>query len=109
MNDTRYNGAVCGGIAPQLFGHQTPGFASHTFQESSEEAFGGPLIATGFDQDVNHNPILIDSPPEIVPLTLYDQEDFVYVLRSRKDALVIAKASGRILTQISDTIVGWSQ
>ncbi len=54
----------------QLVGHQTPGLASLTFQESTEEAFGGPLIATWLDQDVNYIPVLIDSSTEIMPLLL---------------------------------------
>ncbi len=70
VNDTGHNGAVCGGIAPQLVGHQPPGFASLTFQESTEEAVGGPLIATGLDQDVNDIPVLIDSSTAIMPLLL---------------------------------------
>ncbi len=55
---------------PQLVGYQPPGLASLTFQESTEEAFGGQLIATGLDQDVNDIPVLIDSSTEIMPLLL---------------------------------------
>lgn len=70
VNDTGHNGAVRGGIAPQFVGHQPPGFASLTFQEPTEEAFGGSLIATWLNQDVNHIPVLIDSSPEILPFPL---------------------------------------
>ena len=70
VNGTGHHGAVRGGIAPQLVGHQPPGFASLTFQESMEEAVGGPLIPRGLDQDVNDIPVLIDSSPEIMPLPL---------------------------------------
>ncbi len=70
VNDTGHNSAVCGGMAPQLVGPQPPGFASLTFQESTEEAVGGPLIATGLDQEVNDIPVLIDSSPAIMPLPL---------------------------------------
>ena len=70
VHDTGPNSAVCGGIAPQFVGYYLPGFASLTLQESTEEPFGGPLIATWLDQDVNHISVLIDSPPEIMPLPL---------------------------------------
>ncbi len=70
VNGTGHNSAVCGGITPQLVGHEPPGFASLTFQESTEEAVGDPLIATGLDQDVHSIPVLIDSSPEIMPLPL---------------------------------------
>ena len=70
VNGPGHRGAVCGGTAPQLVGHQPPGFAFLTFQESTEEAVGGPLIATGLDQDVNDIPVLMDSSPAIMPLPL---------------------------------------
>ncbi len=70
VNGTGHNSAVCGGITPQLVGYQPPGLASLTFQESTEEAFGGPLIVTGSGQDVNDIPVLIDSSPAIIPLPL---------------------------------------
>ena len=70
LNDTGHNGSVRGGIAPQLVGHQPRGFASLTFQEATEEVFGGPLIAMWLTQNVNHISILIHSAPEIMPLSL---------------------------------------
>src|SRR5215212_943047 len=43
--------------------------APNQFQHRSrrhQQALGGPLIATPLDQDVEHDPILIDGPPEPV-------------------------------------------
>jgi hypothetical protein len=39
-------------------------------QQLAEEPFGRAGIAMPLNEDIDHIPILVDSPPEIVPLAL---------------------------------------
>jgi hypothetical protein len=44
-----------------------------------EEALRGVGIAPGLNEDVEHNAILIDGAPEVMPHALDSDEDFVHV------------------------------
>ena len=48
-------------------------------QQLADQTFGSPAVATRLDEDVDDVAILIDGPPEIVPLSLDGDEDLVQV------------------------------
>src|SRR5215204_4540298 len=58
-------GAVTGQLVRD---HDTRG-PGLLFQQLAEQAFGGPLVPQALDQNVEHNPILVDGPPEPVLLS----------------------------------------
>jgi hypothetical protein len=66
-------------IAPQLVSHDHPRDVLQPLQKPPEEALRGVGIAPGLNQDVEHNAILIDGAPEVMPHALDPDEDFVHV------------------------------
>jgi hypothetical protein len=68
---------VCCPIAPQLVGHQPPRFASLTLPELAKEPLDRTPIATRLHENVDDIAVLIDGPPEILPLTLDRHEELV--------------------------------
>src|SRR3954453_2305575 len=56
-------------IARQLVRDHHTRHAGLALQQLPEQALGGPLVAPALDENVEHNPILIDSPPEPVLLS----------------------------------------
>ena len=66
-------------MAPQLLGHDHPRYILQTLQKLFEEALQGVGIATGLNEDVEHNALLIDGTPEIVLHASDSDEDLVHV------------------------------
>lgn len=57
-------------------------------EEFANEPFGRRLIATALDQDIENTALLIDRPPEIVPLAVNRKKYLVHMpLVSRPRAL----------------------
>src|SRR4051795_6479614 len=68
MLDRGHDLTLRGPVAGQLVcDHHTRGPAL-LLEQLAEQAFGGPLVAPALDQNVEHDPILIDGPPEPVLL-----------------------------------------
>src|SRR5215210_3342230 len=68
-----------GPVAGQLVrDHHTRGPAL-LLEQLAAQALGGPLVAPALDQDVEHDPILVDGPPEPVLLSPDHQAHFVEV------------------------------
>src|SRR5215212_9676096 len=61
---------VClgGVVAGQLVCDHHTRHAGLPLQQLAEQALGGPLVAPALDQNIEHDPILVDSPPEPVLL-----------------------------------------
>src|SRR3954451_22144483 len=68
-----------GAVARQLVRDQDTRGSALLFQQLAEEALGGPLVPPALDEDVEHDPILIDSPPEPVLRSPDRQAHFVQV------------------------------
>ena len=75
----RHDTQVSSTIAPQLVRHEAPRLAFLPLQQFAEEPSGRTRIALSLNEHVDHVPILIDGPPEIVALALDVDEDFVQV------------------------------
>src|SRR3954466_5471526 len=79
MLDRRHHLRLRGAVARQLVrDHDTRGPAL-LFQQLAKQALGGPLVAPALDQNVEHDPILVDSPPEPVLRSPDHQAHFVQV------------------------------
>src|SRR3954454_7497679 len=79
MLDRRHHLRLRGAVAGQLVrDHDTRGPAL-LIQQLAEQALGGPLVAPALDQDVEHDPILVDGPPEPVLRSPDHQAHFVEV------------------------------
>src|SRR3982750_3175699 len=79
MLDRGHHLSLGGALAGQLVrDHHTRGPAL-LFQQLAEQTLGGPLVAPALDQNVEHNPILVDGPPQPVLLAADHQAHFVEV------------------------------
>src|SRR3954451_13961131 len=64
MLDRGHHLTLRGAVARQLVrDHHTRGPAL-LLEQLPEQAFGGPLVAPALNQNVEHDPILVDGPPE---------------------------------------------
>ena len=64
-------------VALRSFGTQPERCPALTFQEFAKEALRCPTVAPRLDEAVDHVAVLIDSTPQIVPLTVDRDEHFV--------------------------------
>ena len=64
-------------VAAQLVGDETTRCLPLTLQESAKECPRCTAVPTRLDEDVDHIPVLIHSPPKILALTVDRHEDFV--------------------------------
>src|SRR3954468_18823350 len=79
MLDRGHHVCLCSGVAGELVrDHDTRGPAL-LFQQLAEQALGGLLVPPALDQDVEHDPILVNSPPEPVLRSPDPQAHFVEV------------------------------
>jgi hypothetical protein len=58
-----------------------PRFASLPLQELAKEPFGRKGVAISLNQENDHVPVLVDSPPEIMALTPDLHEDLIQMPR----------------------------
>jgi hypothetical protein len=66
-------------IARQLIGDDHSGNIRQPFEELPEELLGGVRVAPPLHQDIEHVAILVDGAPEIVPLPVNGEKDFIQV------------------------------
>src|SRR4051812_46090726 len=68
MLDRGHHLTLGGAVAGQLIRDHHTRHASLALQQLAEQALGGLLVAPALDQGVEHDPILVDGPPEPVLL-----------------------------------------
>ena len=66
-------------VASQFVGHDHPRHILKTLQQSLEEPFRGGPITSSLNQDVEHNPMLIDCAPEVALHALDPDEHLIEV------------------------------
>ncbi len=75
------------------------------------ESLGCTLITTGLDENINHLPVLVDSPPQIPSLTLYNHEKFIQVPGVTQATLSSPEFPSvfntKLPTPLSDRLVGY--
>src|SRR3954451_5054733 len=79
MLDRGHHLVFCGAVARQLVRDHDTRDPALLFQQLAQQALGGPLVPPLLDENVEHDPILIDSPPEPVLLAGDHQAHFVEV------------------------------
>ena len=97
-------------IAAQLVGHDDAWLILQTLQQSLEKALCRIGITAWLNQDVEHNPILVDGAPEVVLNTLDPDEHLIQVpfiawLRPPA-AHAIGERRGKFLAPAPDRLVG---
>ena len=79
VRDGRHDRSVRSPVAAQLVGDQPPRLMLLALQQLAKKTCGSPAVATRLDEDIEDVALLIDGAPEIVPLSLDGDEDFVQV------------------------------
>jgi hypothetical protein len=78
-----------GPIAFQFVGTEYPRDILAGFEELAEEFLGRVLVPPTLNEDIQHVPVLIHGPPEIVPLPIAGEEHLIkvpFVTWSRPDS-----------------------
>ena len=79
MLDRGHHLVFRGAVAGQLVRDHHTRDPALLFQQLAEQALGGPLVPPALDQNVEHDPILVDSPPQPMLLAGDHQAHFVEV------------------------------
>jgi hypothetical protein len=66
-----------GTVALELIGHDDPRDVLAPFEELAEELLRGFLVPPALHQDIEDMTVLIDGPPQIVPLTTDREKDLI--------------------------------
>jgi hypothetical protein len=66
-----------GAIAFQLVGDDHPRHVRQSLQQLTEELLGRFLVATTLHQDIEDVPVRVNGAPEVVPLAIDREEDFI--------------------------------
>lgn len=105
----RHDVSVGGAVAPQLVRNQLPRLVPLPLQKLAEEPSGRAGIAISLYQDVDHVSVLIDSPPEIMPLSLDVHEELIQVPDVSQATLPTPEIPGVPGVRTSDTTAGSSR
>jgi hypothetical protein len=79
MFDSWKNFAFGRSIALEFVSDEHARDVGQAFQEFAEELLRGPLIPAALDQNIQHGPVLIDRPLEIVPFSLDRQKHLIHM------------------------------
>ena len=77
----RHHGAVRRRVAAQLVGDESSRLAALSFQQLAEEPNRRPPIAPRLYQDVDHVPVLVDGPPQVLLPALNPHEQLIEIPR----------------------------
>src|SRR4051812_16039504 len=64
MLDRGHHICLCSGVAGELIRDHHTRPAGLPLQQLAKQALGGLLVAPALDQDIEHDPVLVDGPPE---------------------------------------------
>src|SRR3954470_7536560 len=79
MLDRGHHLVFCGAVARQLVRDHHTRHAGLPLQQLAKQTLGGLLVAPALDENVEHNPILVNGPPEPVLLAADHPAHFVEV------------------------------
>src|SRR4051812_13709394 len=101
MLDRGHDLTLGGAVARQLVrDHHTRGPAL-LFQQLAEQALGGPLVPPLLDENVEHEAILVDGPPEPVLRSPDHQAHFVEVPLVARTGQLAADLVGEVLAELA--------
>ncbi len=81
-------------IASKLVGNELPGWALLVFQHLAKEAFGGSLVSTACDQDIEDIAVLVHRSPKIMTFAADHDEHFVHVPDVAESTLSSPQSAG---------------
>ena len=81
VQDRRDQGTAGGLIARQLVGDQAVRDGALCFQELAEESDRSSSIPSGWHEDVDHIPILVNRPPQVLRPALHPHEQLIEIPR----------------------------
>ena len=81
VQDRRDQGTAGGLIARQLVGDQAARDGALCFQELAEESDRSSSIPSGLHEDVDHIPILVNRPPQVLRPALHPHEQLIEIPR----------------------------
>ena len=81
VHDRRDQGTAGGLIARQLVGDQAARDGALCFQELAEESDRSSPIPSGLHEDVDHIPILVNRPPQVLRPALHPHEQLIEIPR----------------------------
>src|SRR5829696_8443563 len=94
---------VClgGAVAGQLVRNHHTRHAGLPLQQLAEQALGGPLVAPALDENVEHEAILVDGPPEPMLRSPDHQAHFVEVPLVARTGQPAADLVGEALAELA--------
>jgi hypothetical protein len=102
--------ALSDAVAAQLVGHDDAWLILQTRQQSLEKALCGFGVTARLNQDVEHDPILVDGAPKVVLNTLDPDENLIqvpFIAWPRPAAAhTIGERRGKFLAPAPDRLVG---
>ena len=77
----RQNLALSGPVALQFIGNEHPRHVRQSLEQCAEASLRGLLVPAALHQAIQHVPVLIDRPPQIVTFSLDSEKHFVHLPR----------------------------
>jgi len=77
MLDALQDLAFRGPVGSKFIRHDHPRYITQALQQLAKEALGRILVAAALDQHIEHVPVLIDGPPEIVEFAADANEQLI--------------------------------
>ena len=100
VRHTRQYFLASGPVADQLVGYDQARDVAQTLQQLPEEARRGSFVAAFLHQNIEHIAVLVDSPPQVAPLSANGDEDFVEEPGVARTAWAATQGSGVRLAEL---------
>jgi len=91
---------MCDTVASQLVGNEAKWFPSLALQQSAKESLRSTPIPTGLNENVDHVPVLIHRPPEILALTVDRDEYLVQIPGVSAATLATFQSPGVLVSEL---------
>lgn len=111
MFDPRQDLALGGPVALEFVGDDHPWHVPHTLEKLAEELLCSLLISPALHQDIQHVPLLIDCPPQIMMLAFDRQKHLIEVPFIAGPGAAATELIGILLaelaTPLADGLIGY--
>src|SRR5688572_22996877 len=95
------NLALGGCVALQFVGDDNPRHVLQAFKQLAKEFLRGPLISATLRQDIEHGPLLLHRPPQIVTFSLERQTHLVHMPLVARRRTAATELSRRCLSEFA--------
>ncbi len=87
-------------VAAELVGDQHPRGVAQAFEQLAAELLRSSRVPSGLDQDIEHDPVLIDGAPKVVLLAVDGDDHLVEVPRVARLGPPTAQTVGIVLAEL---------